>query len=94
MISQYKNKKITDEYLYNYVSKEDFEDYFKYQSDDISDDIKYVIINKLDVVERNIILLYININGYQKLAQELGVSVGTAYKKVQDIRQKIRKYLK
>lgn len=92
--SKYLINKLSDEYIFNTITKNDFKDYYIYNSTDIIDDLKYVIANKLTLVERGVLLLYISIGSYNKLGKELGVSTGTAYSKVAEIKQKILKYIK
>lgn len=95
--SKYRINRLTDEYLFNKNSDTPFDDWYKYSSTDISDDIKYIILNKLDFIERSILLLYIDYyknGGYQSLAKSLGVSVGTAHAKVKSIKQKILENLR
>ena len=51
--------------------------------------IKYIINNKLDQVERTIILLYVDCLSYRKLGKRLGFSHMTIRKEVQRIKAKI-----
>lgn len=51
--------------------------------------IKYIINNKLDQVERTIILLYVDCLSYRKLGKRLGFSHMTIQKEVRKIKKKI-----
>lgn len=51
--------------------------------------IKYIINNKLDQVERTIILLYVDCLSYRKLGKRLGFSHMTLRKEVMKIKAKI-----
>lgn len=51
--------------------------------------IKYIINNKLDQVERTIILLYVDCLSYRKLGKRLGFSHMTIRKECQRIKEKI-----
>ena len=51
--------------------------------------IKYIINNKLDQVERTIILLYVDCLSFRKLGKRLGFSHMTIRKEVQRIKAKI-----
>ena len=51
--------------------------------------IKYIINNKLDQVERTIILLYVDCLSYRKLGKRLGFSHMTIRKECQRIKAKI-----
>ena len=51
--------------------------------------IKYIINNKLDQVERTIILLYVDCLSYRKLGKRLGFSHMTMQKEVRKIKAKI-----
>lgn len=92
MISQYKQKQLQDEYLYNKCSKDEFDDWYVYSSDTPTDELKYIIHTYLTDIEKTIILLYIKM-GYVDLSKTLGVSVGTAFKKVKQIKEKIKQYV-
>lgn len=54
--------------------------------------IKYIINNKLDQVERTIILLYVDCLSYRKLGKRLGFSHMTIRKECQRIKAKIMGY--
>lgn len=54
--------------------------------------IKYIINNKLDQVERTIILLYVDCLSYRKLGKRLGFSHMTIRKECQRIKEKIMGY--
>lgn len=95
-ISTYKLNKLTEEYLLNKSLDIDYNEWHKFNSSDISDDIKYILLYKLDTVERGIFLLYIYYTGnggYNALAKHLGVSVGTCHSRVKGIKKKIKEYL-
>lgn len=51
--------------------------------------IKYIINNKLDQVERTIILLYVDCLSYRKLGKRLGFSHMTMQNEVRKIKAKI-----
>lgn len=86
-------KHIEDEYLYNNCTKEEFDEYYKYDAVDFSDDIKKIIIHYLDPVETRIILIYAEFGNMRETAKTLGVSLGTIYKKIKIIQNKIKTYL-
>lgn len=56
-------------------------------------DLKDIVYNKLDEVDKRCILLYAELGTYRKLAKELGVSVSSSFFKIRDIRKKIYKLL-
>ena len=78
--------------------KEILEDY--QPSDDIFNDedelvnrLKHIIYLKLDEVDKRIILMYAELKSLRKLGLELGISVSSAWIKVNEIRDKIYKEL-
>lgn len=61
------------------------------QEDESVSDVKWIIENKLDQVERTIILLYVDCQSYRKLGKRLKISHSTCRTIVQGIRAKILK---
>lgn len=55
--------------------------------------LKNIIYNKLNEVDRRILLMYAHLNSLRKLGKELGVSPSTALKKINEIRTKIYEHL-
>ena len=55
--------------------------------------VKDILFNKLDVTERNVIILYAELGSLRKLGTELGVSASSAYLKVKQIKEKIKEEL-
>lgn len=51
--------------------------------------LKNIIYNDLDEPERRILLLYVELQSFRKLAQELDVSTSTAFIKIKTIKEKI-----
>lgn len=82
--------KLNNEYLYNVTTKESFEEYYKYQSDEITDDIKRIIINDLNNIDKTIFLVYVDKGNMRDTAKVFGVSIGTIHKRI----SKIRNYIK
>lgn len=83
-------KGIEEEYLFNNCTKEDFNDYYKYNSTEFIDDVKKVIIENLDAIDTRIILIYAHFGNMRAVAKELDVSLGTVYKRIKSIQQKIK----
>lgn len=53
--------------------------------------LKHIIYEKLDEVDRRIILMYSELGSLRKLGNELGISVSSAFLKVKEIKDKISK---
>ena len=56
----------------------------------ITKHLKYIIFNKLDEVDRRVILLYAELQSLRKLGKILGVSASSAYIKIRQIKDKIK----
>lgn len=55
--------------------------------------LKNIIFNKLNEVDRRIILMYAETGSLRKLGKELGISASSALIKIKEIRNKIYEYL-
>lgn len=81
------------EYLFNNVSKDDYEEWYQYKSKDFNDLIKYIIINELDEVDRRVLLIYADYGNMRAVAAQMNVALGTVYKRINKIRNKIKRCL-
>ena len=61
--------------------------------DELIDKLKHIIYLKLNEVDKRIILMYAELKSLRKLSLELGISVSSAWIKVNEIRDKIYKEL-
>ena len=64
------------------------------EEDSKINNLKNIIYNKLDEVDRRIILMYAETGSLRKLGKELGVCATTAQSKINEIRRKIYDYNK
>jgi len=60
---------------------------------ELTNNLKQIIYDKLDEVDKRIILLYAELGSLRKLGLELGISTSSAWIKINEIRNKINKYL-
>lgn len=63
------------------------------EEDELINELKHIIYLKLDEVDKRIILMYAELKSLRKLGLELGISVSSAWIKVNEIRDKIYKEL-
>lgn len=63
-------------------------DVFSEENENINK-LKNIIYNKLDEVDRRIILLYTELGSLRKLGKELGVSASTVLTRIREIRNRI-----
>ena len=63
------------------------------EEDELVNKLKHIIYLKLDEVDKRIILMYAELKSLRKLGLELGISVSSAWIKVNEIRDKIYKEL-
>lgn len=63
------------------------------EEDELIDKLKHIIYLKLNEVDKRIILMYAELKSLRKLGMELGISVSSAWIKVNEIRDKIYKEL-
>lgn len=63
------------------------------QEDELINNLKHIIYLKLNEVDKRIILMYAELKSLRKLGMELGISVSSAWIKVNEIRDKIYKEL-
>ena len=63
------------------------------QEDKRINQLKNIIYNNLDEVDRRIILIYAETGSLRKLGKELGVSPSTALFKIREIRKKIYEHI-
>ena len=63
------------------------------EEDEIIDNLKHIIYLKLNEVDKRIILMYAELKSLRKLGMELGISVSSAWIKINEIRDKIYKEL-
>ena len=61
--------------------------------DELIDKLKHIIYLKLNEVDKRIILMYAELKSLRKLGLELGISVSSAWIKVNEIRDKSYKEL-
>lgn len=80
------------------ISKNEFKNILEdYKPDDsifneepeITNQLKHIIYNDLDEVDRRCILLYCELGSLRKLGTELHVSASSAYLKIKSIKEKI-----
>lgn len=81
--------------IYAILNKyEPTDDVFSEEEDDTpSRKLKDIIYNKLDEIDRRIILLYAELGSLRKLAKEIGVSPTACHFRIKQIRQKIYDFL-
>lgn len=63
------------------------------EEDELINNLKHIIYLKLNEVDKRIILMYAELKSLRKLGMELGISVSSAWIKVNEIREKIYKEL-
>lgn len=63
------------------------------EEDELIDKLKHIIYFKLNEVDKRIILMYAELKSLRKLGLELGISVSSAWIKINEIRDKIYKEL-
>lgn len=63
------------------------------EEDELIDKLKHIIYLKLNEVDKRIILMYAELKSLRKLGLELGISVSSAWLKINEIRDKIYKEL-
>ena len=63
------------------------------EEDELINNLKHIIYLKLNEVDKRIILMYAELKSLRKLGMELGISVSSAWIKVNEIRDKIYKEL-
>ena len=63
------------------------------EEDELIDKLKHIIYLKLNEVDKRIILMYAELKSLRKLCLELGISVSSAWIKINEIRDKIYKEL-
>lgn len=63
------------------------------EEDELINNLKHIIYFKLDEVDKRIILMYAELKSLRKLGMELGISVSSAWIKINEIRDKIYKEL-
>ena len=63
------------------------------EEDELIDKLKHIIYLKLNEVDKRIILMYVELKSLRKLGLELGISVSSAWIKINEIRDKIYKEL-
>ena len=80
--------KLLDIYIYDSIS-EDIDDYFKYSSKNIIDDIRYVILTHLSESERRVIILYAETHNYAEIGRLLNCSANAIKKYIIKIQEKI-----
>ena len=85
--------KLINKYLLEGMSKEQFNEYFKYQETDYLDNYKFVILNKLSESDRRIILLYTETGNLRDTAKYLNCSFTKLSYVVKNIREKINKHI-
>lgn len=78
------------EYLYTDCTEKEYKDWYIYNCDNFTDDLKYIIINDLTEQERRIILLYAHLGNMRAVSAQLDVSLGKISKVVNQIRYKIK----
>ena len=76
--------KLINKYLLEGMSKEQFNEYFKYQ---------FVILNKLSESDRRIILLYTETGNLRDTAKYLNCSFTKLSYVIKNIREKINKHI-
>lgn len=86
--------KIENEYIYAKYTKSDLEQLIRYGNPTAADITNYIISHKLTIVEKNTLLLYIYLKGYDNLAKYLDISVGCAHSYVKKIKIKIQQELR
>ena len=86
--------KLINKYLLEGMSKEQFNEYFKYQETDYLDNYKFVILNKLSESDRRIILLYTETGNLRDTAKYLNCSFTKLSYVIKNIREKINKHIK
>ena len=85
--------KLINKYLLEGMSKEQFNEYFKYQETDYLDNYKFVILNKLSESDRRIILLYTETENLRDTAKYLNCSFTKLSYVIKNIREKINKHI-
>ena len=63
------------------------------EEDELVNNLKHIIYLKLNEVDKRIILMYAELKSLRKLGMELGISVSSAWIKINEIREKIYKEL-
>lgn len=63
------------------------------EEDEMVNALKHIIYLKLNEVDKRIILMYAELKSLRKLGMELGISVSSAWIKINEIRDKIYKEL-
>ena len=63
------------------------------EEDELINNLKHIIYLKLNEVDKRIILMYAELKSLRKLGMELGISVSSAWIKINEIRDKIYKEL-
>lgn len=73
----------------------DIREEYKYDDSIFNDEpervaqIKYIVNNRLNLVDRTLIILYADCQNYRKLGERLGVSHTTIFKEIRRIRKDI-----
>lgn len=57
--------------------------------DELINNLKHIIYQKLNEVDKRIILMYAELKSLRKLGEELGISASSAFFKIKEIRNKI-----
>lgn len=80
--------KLLDIYIYDSIPN-DVDDYFKYSSKNIIDDVRYIILKHLDESERRVLILYAEKHNYAEIGRLLNCSANAIKKYIIKIQDKI-----
>lgn len=80
---------IFDDYILEKKSKEQFNEDYIYNSKSRADDVKYVIMNKLEEWEKRLFLIYIETGSLRETGKVFHCSYSKIHYVVRDIKAKI-----
>lgn len=84
-----KIKDIFDDYILDKKSVEQFNKDYIYNSKSMADDVKYVIMNKLEEYERRLFLIYVDSGSLRQTSKVFNCSYSKIWYIIKDIREKI-----
>lgn len=85
---------LLNDYILENQSEEDIRNNYIFGDYKLEDQIKYIILTKLNEVERRILLIYIDNGSLRKTAKLFNVSSSKMYYVINNIKLKIKKYIR
>lgn len=85
---------LLNDYILENQSEEDIRNNYIFGDYKLEDQIKYIILTKLNEVERRILLIYIDTGSLRKTAKLFNVSPSKIFYVIGNIKDKIKKYIR